>query len=103
MFRQRHPSARDGESVSLPAPRSKRRGPGARGPRGKRAALWSATLTLLLLPALLAVVLGSAVWLRARRDLVRMSRGEVDPGGMGQTASARGLAGAVVVGTLLQF
>lgn len=68
-----------------------------------RVALWSATLTLLLLPALVAVGLGAAVWLRARGDLVRMSRGEVDVGGMGQTASARGLAGAAVVGTLLQL
>jgi hypothetical protein len=68
-----------------------------------RVALWSACLTVLLLPALVAVALGSAVWFRARHDLVRMSRGEVDPEGMGQTASARGLAGAAVTGTLVQL
>jgi hypothetical protein len=68
-----------------------------------RFALWSSCLALLVFPALLAVGLGTAVWLRAQRDLVRMSRGEVDLDGMGQTASARGLARAAVVGTLLQL
>jgi hypothetical protein len=52
----------------------------------------------LVLPALVALPLGVAVWVVARRDLGRMAAGAMDPAGRDQTTAARdyGALGALL-------
>jgi hypothetical protein len=67
-----------------------------------RGAFLASCAALLVLPAPVALVLGTLVWACAWHDLKRMSAEVVDVAGMAQTASARGLARAAVTGTLAQ-
>jgi hypothetical protein len=58
----------------------------------------SALGVALVIPALLALPLGLAVWAAARRDLRRMNAGAMDPGGRDATTAGRdyGALGALL-------
>jgi hypothetical protein len=78
---------------------------GLRAPPGRTAGLASLVLGIVsvcsLVPSLLGLPRGVAVWLRARNDLSQMRAGRMDPRGEGRTDEARGSAIAAVALNLL--
>jgi hypothetical protein len=63
-------------------------------------ALVFGVLSCVLLPALVAIPLGLACWVLVERDLARMRKGQMDPGGRRATEEAGALARAALLSGL---